>query len=57
MKAPDKKGDRMSIYRCGMCDEYKDADQHGCFEHPNDEFECICNECDDKVINGECAEE
>lgn len=36
----------MSAYKCGMCDEIKDADFHGCYEHPSDEFECICEECD-----------
>jgi len=36
----------MSIYRCAICEEYKDADMHGCYEHPTDEFENICEECD-----------
>lgn len=35
----------MSAYRCGICEEYKDADIHGCCEHPSDECECICDDC------------
>ena len=35
----------MSVYRCAICDEYKDADIHGCNEHPTDECECICDDC------------
>ena len=35
----------MSIYRCGICEEYKDADFHGCEEHPTNEMECICESC------------
>ena len=36
----------MSIYRCGICDEVKDADEHGCNENPNDEWSAICDECE-----------
>lgn len=35
----------MSVYRCGICEETKDADMHGCNEHPKDEFSCICDDC------------
>lgn len=35
----------MSVYRCPECDEYQDADFHGCYEHPKDEWECICYDC------------
>jgi hypothetical protein len=42
---------RMSIYRCGICDEYKDADKHGCLEHPTDKWECICEDCDNNLID------
>lgn len=35
----------MSMYRCNYCDEYKDADIHGCFEDPRDECGCICDKC------------
>lgn len=36
----------MSIYRCGICEQYKDADMSGCYENPFCEFTCICEECD-----------
>lgn len=35
----------MSVYRCGMCEEYKDTDDHGCYEHPDNEWLNICEEC------------
>lgn len=35
----------MSVYRCGICEEYKDADFDGCEAHPSDECECICENC------------
>jgi hypothetical protein len=37
----------MSIYLCIECDDYKDVDFHGCNEHPKDEFECICDSCEE----------
>jgi hypothetical protein len=40
----------MSIYRCGICDEYKDVDFHGCNEHPHDEYECICDDCETEKL-------
>jgi hypothetical protein len=43
----------MSIYRCGICDDYKDADYHGCNEHPTDEFACICDRCDTEITEEE----
>ena len=36
---------------CGHCDEYKDADIHGCFENPKDPYSCICDKCDEKLEN------
>jgi hypothetical protein len=42
----------MSVYRCAMCEDYKDADVHGCEEHPNDECECICEDCYNEL--GDC---
>ncbi len=35
----------MSVYRCDICDDYKDADIHGCEEHREDPFKCICSDC------------
>lgn len=35
----------MSMFYCEVCDNIQDADIHGCFEHPNDECECICYDC------------
>ncbi len=41
----------MSTYRCVNCDNLKDADIHGCNEHPANEFTnrynfgCYCDEC------------
>ena len=35
----------MSAYRCYECEEFKDADFHGCNESPDDECECICDAC------------
>jgi hypothetical protein len=35
----------MSIYRCNHCEGIKDADYHGCNEHPSEEFQCICDAC------------
>lgn len=35
----------MSIYRCAICEEYKDADYQGCEEHPFFEFEIVCETC------------
>ena len=40
----------MSIYLCHECDEYRDVDSHGCREHPNNEWECICEACEEKLI-------
>ena len=37
----------MSVYRCGSCGEFRDADYHGCNEHPFDEMECICDSCEE----------
>ena len=44
----------MSVYRCGICEDVKDADFEGCFEHPTNEMECICYEC---MLNNEINEE
>ncbi len=35
----------MSIYRCSICDEYKDADMHGCNECRKDNSDCNCDDC------------
>ena len=35
----------MSIFFCDYCDRYRDADFHGCVEHPQDECESICEDC------------
>jgi hypothetical protein len=35
----------MSIFRCSCCDEYADADIHGCQEDPRNEWECVCDDC------------
>jgi hypothetical protein len=40
----------MSIYICGMCDEYKDADSMGCHEHLTDEYACICDCCLENIV-------
>jgi hypothetical protein len=39
----------MSIYICGYCEKYKDADVSGCNEHPFNEWENLCDECDEKI--------
>jgi len=44
----------MSVYKCGICEEYKDADFSGCNEHPSNEMECICDECDSNLEEMEC---
>lgn len=36
----------MSIYRCGICEEYKDADLHGCCEWKESEYDNICEDCE-----------
>jgi len=36
----------MSIYRCGLCEEYKDADVHGCCAHPSNPYVGICEDCE-----------
>lgn len=41
------KENKMSVYLCGICDQCRDADYHGCNEHPNDEFSCICDACEE----------
>jgi len=44
----------MSIYRCQLCDQFKDADFDDCYESPYDECECICEGCmDDYDIDHE----
>lgn len=40
----------MSVYRCSECEEYKDADEHGCNENPRNEYECICDNCEEKIL-------
>lgn len=35
----------MSIYLCDVCQQYKDADIHGCLKNPTDEDHCICEDC------------
>ncbi len=35
----------MSVYRCALCDEVKDADISGCNEHRTNDMECICDDC------------
>ena len=39
----------MSIYHCEICEDLKDADYHGCNESPNDECECVCDQCYEKL--------
>ena len=51
----------MSVFRCGMCDVLVDADLHGCYEHPTNDMECICNicycdHCDENYCISECYE-
>lgn len=35
----------MGVYRCGICEELKDGDYEGCFEHPSSNTECLCYNC------------
>lgn len=35
----------MSIYHCEICEGLKDADHDGCNESPNDECECVYDNC------------
>ena len=35
----------MSIFNCAICHQCRDADYDGCYEHPDDECECICEPC------------
>jgi len=39
----------MSVYRCDICEEYKDADYAGCNENPKNEYGCICDECEEAI--------
>lgn len=46
----------MSTYICGLCEEYKDTDSHGCFEHPTNKMECICDACEEEMLCYFCGE-
>lgn len=37
----------MSIFICSSCDQYRDADIHGCEEDTYDarEISCLCEDC------------
>lgn len=35
----------MAWYYCEICERDREEFFHGCVEHPNDESECICEEC------------
>jgi hypothetical protein len=35
----------MNEYICAICEEYKDEHIHGCNGHPDDECECVCDDC------------
>lgn len=39
----------MSIYRCNICDEDRDADFHGCNESPYNKDECMCDACEERI--------
>ncbi len=39
----------MSIFICDNCDQCVDADYKGCYENPNDECGCLCENCYDKL--------
>lgn len=40
----------MSCYKCDFCEEIRDADFHGCNENPKDECGCICDSCEETLI-------
>jgi hypothetical protein len=44
----------MSIYKCGVCDRYRDADIHGYMEHPKKEDECVCDNCHEELSAQAC---
>ncbi len=39
----------MSVYRCIECEEMRDADFHGCYEHPRNDTGCVCEACIEKM--------
>lgn len=39
----------MSIYRCDMCEEYRDRDFHGCNEDSRNDCKCICDSCEENL--------
>ena len=43
----------MSIFRCSHCDNYVDADIHGCEEDPRNEYECVCEDCHTQLAGEE----
>ncbi len=45
----------MSVFRCGSCGELRDADFHGCGEHPFDDKECICESCEEEYACFNCG--
>lgn len=38
----------MSAYRCTECERILDS-HDGCVEHPNNPYECICEDCAEKL--------
>ena len=45
----------MSVYRCGQCENYFDADYEGCFENPLDDCSNLCEGCS-MELEGESLE-
>jgi len=39
----------MSIFRCGYCDQDKDADIDGCEKNPFESDECVCENCAEEL--------
>ena len=35
----------MSIYRCEICDEFKDDDYEPCIEYPEGSLQLCCEDC------------
>ena len=42
----------MSMYICGHCQEWRDCDYSGAYEHPEDDKSIICDDCDG-ILNEE----